>query len=170
MKRADSSGTERLNRGAVGERGRTDWCEGNWTGFGGRWRGKGHWRYSRRWRKAIPVPLSLADRCICQSVADVSGSFYVVTQPVVIIAHFYLATVTVHPASRNSSVILSFGIIEEFIAEHLRQWITVNQTSSDFFSEAYRTSRFRLRFLFFFFFFFFVETRLLFLHTSIHHL
>lgn len=164
MKRADSSGTERLNRGAVGERGRTDWCEGNWTGFGGRWRGKGRWRYSRRWRKAIPVPLSLADRCICQSVADVSGSFYVVTQPVVIIAHFYLATVTVHPASRNSSVILSFGIIEEFIAGHLRQWITVNQTSSDFLAR---------RIVFSLppeIFFFFLETRLLFLHTSIHHL
>lgn len=38
---------------------------------------------------------SIADRCICQSVADVSASFYVVTRLVVIIAHFYfLATVT----------------------------------------------------------------------------
>jgi len=29
--------------------------------------------------RAIPVQLSLADRCICQNVADVSGSFHVVT-------------------------------------------------------------------------------------------
>lgn len=47
---------------------------------------------SQRWRrKAIPAQLSLADRCICQSVADVSGSFHVVTRHVVIIVHFYLA-------------------------------------------------------------------------------
>lgn len=38
-------------------------------------------------RAAFP----LADRCICQSVADVSGSFHVVTRHVVIIVHFYLA-------------------------------------------------------------------------------
>lgn len=44
------------------------------------------------WRKAIPArPLSPADRCICQSVADVSGSFHVVTRHVVIIVRFYLA-------------------------------------------------------------------------------
>lgn len=91
MKRADSSGTERLNR--RGQRAR----EGARVGEGvpvsaGGWRGGGVGGL-RRWGKAIPVPLSLADRCICQSVADVSGSFYVVTRPVVIIAHFYLATV-----------------------------------------------------------------------------
>lgn len=87
----------------MGGRGRTDWYEGNWTGFGG-WM-NGVKRVVARGTaggggKAIPVPLSLADRCICQSVADVSGSFYVVTRPVVIIAHFYLATVTVHRFSR----------------------------------------------------------------------
>jgi len=44
-------------------------------------RGEGEGCRSRRWwrRRAIPVQLSLADRCICQNVADVSGSFHVAT-------------------------------------------------------------------------------------------
>lgn len=59
---------------------------------------------------------SIADRCICQSVADVSASFYVVTRLVVIIAHFYLTPPLPLPLPPPEILItLSFRIIEEFI-------------------------------------------------------
>lgn len=89
------------------------------------------WARGRR-RKAIPPPRSLADRCICQSVADVSGSFYVVTRPVVIIAHFYLATVTVHRLQNSYVTKLWLEIIGEFIARDLHWRATVNQRLPNF--------------------------------------
>lgn len=55
---------------------------------------------------------SIADRCICQSVADVSASFYVVTRLVVIIAHFYLPPPVTLTPPPEILITLSFRIIE----------------------------------------------------------
>lgn len=79
---------------------RVDSAEGGWSPLpvsGGVWRrgddghGGGGWEESH----------SIADRCICQSVADVSASFYVVTRLVVIIAHFYFLAAVTPPRGKS---------------------------------------------------------------------